>query len=100
MKTLFFLVLPLVLLAQQARYWPDTIVMKGGKVFPCLVDELQQSAVILTYSLRAERLNLGLTGVEKIMLAEHGTVFQADSGLRGGFSTGTYRNLLPGAGKS
>jgi hypothetical protein len=79
MKILLFLVLPCLLLAQETSC-PDTIVMKNGKTYPCLVSDLDKSAVQLIYG-QNPPLKMYLPGVQKLVVAEKGVVFQEDIGL-------------------
>ena len=79
MKVLAFLLVPFVLMAQDVSY-PDTIVLKNGKIYPCLIKELDNSKVRVIYDRNITNYS-GLLNVEKVVIAENGPVYRADSGF-------------------
>lgn len=78
MKYLLFLLFPLFIYAQDS--YPDTLVMLNGKTFPCYITDFNESAVKFIYANNVPELTV-LYSVQRIVLAENGTVYQSDSGF-------------------
>ncbi len=79
MKELVFVLFPLMLFAQNPIL-PDTLVLKTGKVYPCLVTDINESVVRVIYR-NNRRSASGMKQIEQIMMDKMGVVYQADRGF-------------------
>ncbi|GEM_PF-2734192 len=80
MRTLLFLLIPLILFAQNIEY-PDTVITVKGKAYPCLITALNQSTVKLKYG-KTFTSSLGLNGIDKIHFAALGIIYELKSGFK------------------
>jgi len=79
-KTLLFLLLPFILAAQNITY-PDTVVLKSGRIYPCYVTQLNENKIQIEYGKRSARSVSGIANVKRIILGDKGLVFREDTGF-------------------
>jgi hypothetical protein len=78
MKMLLFLLLSFLTYAQSP--YPDTLFLKDGRTFPCLLTQINESRVEVFYSNDIIRV-VFLPSVQRISLEEFGTVYSSASGF-------------------
>ncbi len=81
MKTfLLILITPFFVLAQSVAY-PDTVVLKTDKIFPCYVTKLDKQNIEIEYGKRAAHSAAGLASVKRIVVEGRGQVYNAADGF-------------------
>ena len=78
MKTLLFLMLSFLTYAQSP--YPDTLFLNDGRTFPCLLTQINESRVEVTYSKDIIRV-VFIPSVQRISLEEHGIIYSSTSGF-------------------
>ncbi len=78
MKTLFFLLLPLISFAQSQL--PDTLFIVDGRTVPCLITSIEDSRVYFDYSQNRSE-SLVLKALDHILLENFGTIYKMNSGF-------------------
>jgi len=78
MKTLFFLLLPLISFAQSQL--PDTLFIVDGRTVPCLITSIDDSRVYFDYSQNRSE-SFVLKALDHILLENFGIIYKMDSGF-------------------
>ncbi len=79
MKNLLFLFLPFFLYAQSVEY-PDTVFLKTGLEYPCMVSRLNKHRVEFRYG-DNQITEIGLAGIHKLIISEFGVVYRDNEGF-------------------
>ena len=78
MKTLFVLLLSFLTYAQSP--YPDTLFLKNGRTYPCVITNINNEKVDVTYSTDIIHI-VFLPLVQRISLEEFGTIYSSASGF-------------------
>ncbi len=80
MKVFYFFLIPLFIFAQTPDY-PDTLFLKTGQIYPCLVEEINESVVSVIYQ-NDSKSSAALNNVEKIYIGTVRDVYTDTSGFK------------------
>jgi hypothetical protein len=79
MKSLFVLLVPMLLFAQTEKY-PDKIITVRGVQYPCVITRLDRYTIKIKYGKDSET-SVSLNGVGEIYLGTDGLVYTSESGF-------------------
>jgi hypothetical protein len=77
MKVILFLLIPVIIFSQTPDY-PDTLYLKTGQVYSCLITKIDENMVKLIY-MNNMPTSAGLTLVDKIYLEQFNIIYENDS---------------------
>lgn len=77
MKTLFYLLLTATLFAQNNR--PDTLILVGGRSYPCLITDIDKTKIDFIYSQGIKESSV-LIAIKSIYLENHGQIYSSETG--------------------
>lgn len=79
MKALLLMLLPIFVFAQNP--YPDTIFLKDGRAYPCLITEAGESKIDFIYA-NEQTESIILLAIDKISLQDLGEIYSKDGGYK------------------